>query len=106
MKILITVNTILVALVLGLAGSAVQAGSGCGAWMCGDNGSSLNGVWENGVQPNGIQGNGASWNGQNLNGTSVQGTAVSGLRPFNETARVTVTTIVLPSGESVELRLP
>ena len=81
------------------------------AW---NNGKFLNGVSMQGVQVNGIQVNGQNLNGQslngqqlngqNINGTTMQGVAVSGLRQPTDAARATVTTVVLPSGETIDLR--
>lgn len=104
MTISINRKMLLATLVLGLGGSAAQAEESCETRMCAVNGSSLNGVSLQGVQINGVQINGVGSNGQNLNGTSAQGVTASGLRQPTRAAEAIVTTVVLPSGETIDLR--
>lgn len=63
---------------------AIASGTSCPAWMCGTS----NGQYLNGVQ----------MNGQNLNGVQIRGAQeATGTHPV-------VDSIVLPSGEVIELR--
>jgi hypothetical protein len=81
-----------------LLNTAAFAGSknagGCPVWMCGSNGLEKNGIRVNGMRFNGLGRNGWRTNGIETNGL---------LQPATSESPV-VNAVILPSGETVDLR--
>ncbi|MGH6923423.1 MAG: hypothetical protein ACRED5_06760 [Propylenella sp.] len=74
--------------------SANAAGAGgCAPWVCGSNGRDINGISRNGRDLQGVQLNGLRRNGVQVNGNMSE-----------ETAGHVVKTVILPTGEVVDLR--
>ena len=91
------------ALGLGLAAmSSEQAAAGasrCAPWMCGQHDANLNDIALNGVGDNG-----RSLNGIALNGAAPQGTQGKDLHQSAAVEKAAVKAVILPSGETVDLR--
>ncbi len=98
-----------VALLGTAATSTADAAAGCPKWACGSNGVQLNGISRNGMhfngwRTNGLGKNGLGRNGMWFNGIQTHGMGANGLtKPVEPTAPV-VDAVVLPSGETVDLR--
>ena len=76
------------------ATTTADAGAGCPKWICGENGTQLNGIGKNGMR----------FNGWRTNGHELQGVQVNGLQQPIGSARPVVNAVILPSGETIDLR--
>src|SRR5687768_13915197 len=91
------------ALGFGLVAPAAQA-AGCPSWVCGDNGTRLNGVVLNSDHEAFIRGE-PSFDRRPPE-EDLQGPLYNGITPQESTVaeQPAVTTVILPSGETVDLR--